>query len=182
MVNFTTKNHNFAPSIVIFKMTLFCFQPYFLTTTRDLYKVSCEYISFICKNDSLLATGPGTQTYNMAQLQAKLPDPVVVSFLLGASASFPNMLTLTFKSACQHFLLLLSVVSSKPGTSLWLFFFFFERGEEGRKREGHWCKTETSICCLPNMPWAAVELATQSCALTGIELLTFLFAGGCLTN
>ena len=118
MVNFTTKNHNFAPSIVIFKMNLFCFQPYFLTTTRDLYKVSCEYISFICKNDSLLATGPGTQTYNMAQLQAKLPDPVVVSFLLGASASFPNMLTLTFKSACQHFLLLLSVVSSKPGTSL----------------------------------------------------------------
>ena len=62
-----------------------------------------------------------------------------------------------------------------------LFNFFSDFRERGRKgeREGekHQCERETLIDCLLYAPLLGSESATQACALMGIELMTFQFAG-----
>ena len=55
---------------------------------------------------------------------------------------------------------------------------FRERWRQAeRKGERHLCARETSIGCLWHTPWPIPETdpATQSCALTGIELTNFWF-------
>ena len=56
--------------------------------------------------------------------------------------------------------------------------FTRERGREGKEREGekHWCERETSITCLPYMPWW-IKPTTQVCALTGNQTSDLLICG-----
>ena len=59
--------------------------------------------------------------------------------------------------------------------------FTRERGREGKEREGekHWCERETSITCLPYMPWW-IKPTTQVCALTGNQTSDLLICGASL--
>ena len=62
-------------------------------------------------------------------------------------------------------------------------FTFRELGRVGeREGEKHQCERETSSDYLPYVPWQGPEPATQVCALTRNQPVTFHFAGWCPTN